>query len=112
MPADAITLLQNVKQAEEAKAQAIAQARRDAEARLQLAQQGAQRIEGAVARRVAEEEPRLRGEIQAASKAELEALEVWQKNKLDALGAAAEANRERAVAAAYERFLAEWEPQR
>ena len=110
MPSDAITLLQNVKQAEEEKVRAIAGAKREAETLLRSLHKSATSVDAEARKRVAAEEPRLRAEVEAKVKADLEVLEVWHKRKLDTLRDAARRNLDSAVEAARGWFTGEWKP--
>jgi vacuolar-type H+-ATPase subunit H len=105
---DAVTLLQNVKLAEEAKAQAIATARREAQARVEDARRAAASIAEAVRMRLEEETPRLAAETEAAALKDLEALDAWRRQKSEALRLAAGRNMDAAVEMLRREFLAEW----
>ncbi|HRU07092.1 MAG TPA: hypothetical protein P5137_15100 [Candidatus Brocadiia bacterium] len=108
MTEDTITLLQNVKQAEEDKARAIAQAHQQAEARVQAATKASESVEEDTRRRLEAEQPALKAAVDAKLKTDLEALEKWRVKALQALRDAAAKNMDRAVAAARAAFLDEW----
>jgi len=87
--ADVISMLQGVKQAEEEKGRLIAEAHKAAAARVREAERAAGEVEAEVRRRVAAEGERLRAEIDAKLRADLQKLEVWHARRRDELRAAA-----------------------
>jgi len=108
MTDDTIILLQNVKQAEEEKARAIAQAHQQAETRVQAAAKASENVEEDTRRRLAAEQPALKAEVDARLKKDLQALEDWRRKALQALRDAASRNKDRALDAARDAFLNEW----
>ena len=106
---DVISLLRDVKQAEEDKARALEKTRAAAE-KMVAELSSRESIEESVCDLLAEAEAAIRSELEASTNEALTRLDRWQGMKRRALAEAAGARTEAAFAFARDTFASEWLP--
>ena len=111
MDGDVIHLLQGVKQAEEAKAKAVAEARQKAAARVAKAEAFAAGTNDAVTKRLGAEEPGLKKTTEEKGEEEMAKLERKYEKIREALRSAAQQKMDKTVESLCQRFLDEWKPE-